>query len=496
MLKHHFTLICIAVALAAPLVAVAQEKGAVDSTLLARFEKHAAADPNLTRLINAATNNDIRDLSLNRELLRTHDSRFNFEVKATGIIDQKSSGRCWMFAGANAITPRVMNKLKLSDFHLSEAYLAFWDKLEKSNFFLETMIQLRDRDIDDRSLQMWLETPMGDGGWWSYFEKLIRKYGVVPASAMPETKQSSATDRVNGLLNTMLRKATAEIRRMHRAGKKEQDFRQYKENVLADVYKLLVFAYGQPPKEFVFRYEETKKDTSANAKGTDSATVTDSAKTKDSTETKVLVDHHCTPQSFFKEYYGDFTTEYVALVNNPAMKDSTLYQLTGSRNVLEDTDIKVLNLPSAKLKEYSYKMILDSQIVWFACDVGRDNYRDSGMFADNIYDYSTTLGIDLKTTKADRISYRDMSPNHAMVLLAVDTTEAGVPRKWRVENSWGSSIGSGGYWTMYDSWFDENVLLVMVDKKKLSQADAALLDQKPVVIEDWQPFFRELTRLQ
>ncbi|MCX6835593.1 MAG: hypothetical protein NTW07_10760 [candidate division Zixibacteria bacterium] len=496
MLKHHFTLICIALVLAAPLVGAAQEKGAVDSTLLARFEKRAADDPNLTRLTNAATNNDIRDLSLNRELVRTHNSQFNFVVKATGIIDQKSSGRCWMFGGANVITPRVMNKLKLSDFNLSEAYLAFWDKLEKSNFFLETMIQLRDRNIDDRSLQMWLEAPMGDGGWWTYFEKLIRKYGVIPESAMPETKQSSATGRVNGLLNTMLRKATAEIRRMHRAGKKEQDIRQYKENMLADVYKLLVLAYGQPPEEFVFRYEETKKETTANAKVTDSTITLDSAKTKDSTETKVLVDHHYTPQSFFKEYYGDMTTEYVALVHNPAMKDATLYELIGSRNVFEDSDVRFLNLPIAKLKEYAYKMILDSQIVWFACDVGRDNYRDSGMFAVNIYDYSTTLGIDLKTTKADRISYRDTSPNHVMVLLAVDTTEAGVPRKWRVENSWGSSTGSGGYWTMYDSWFDENVLLVMVDKKMLSEVDAALLDQKPVVIEDWQPFFRELTRLQ
>ena len=447
-------------------------------------------------MINAATNNDIRDLSLNRELIRTHDSRFNFEVKATGIIDQKNSGRCWMFAGANAVTPRVMNKLKLSDFNLSEAYLAFWDKLEKSNLFLETMIQLRDRNIDDRSLQMWLEAPMGDGGWWSYFEKLLKKYGAIPASAMPETKQSSATDRVNGLLNTLLRKTTAEIRRMHRAGETEQNIRQYKENILADVYKLLVYAYGQPPKEFVFRYEETKKDTTAISLAIDSSKTMDSAKTKDSSETKILVDRHFTPQSFFKEYYGDMTTDYVALVHNPAMKDATLYELMGSRNVFEDSDVRFLNLPIAKLKEYSYKMILDSQIVWFACDVGRDNYGDSGMFAVNIYDYSTTLGIDLKTTKADRINYRDMTPNHAMVLLAVDTTEAGVPRKWRVENSWGTSRGSGGYWTMYDSWFDENVLLVIVDKKLMSETDAAMFDQKPVVIEDWQTFFRALTRLQ
>jgi bleomycin hydrolase len=494
MLKTRSLMVAVVMLLAAPLFVVAQDKGAIDSTLLARFEKRAADDPNLPRLINAATNNDIRDLSLNRELVRTHDSRFNFEVKATGIIDQKSSGRCWMFGGANVITPRVMNKLKLSDFNLSEAYLAFWDKLEKSNLFLETMIEYRNRNVDDRSLQMWLEAPVGDGGWWNYFEDLIRKYGVIPASAMPETKQSSATDRLNGLLNTMLRKATAQIRRMHQAGKKEADIRGYKEDVLADAYKLLVAAYGKPPKEFVFRYEETKKDTAAKA--ADSTTAADSSKAKDTSETKILVDRQYTPQSFFKEFYGDMTAEYVALVHNPTMKDATLYELMGNRNVFENTDVRFLNMPIAKLKEYAYKMILDSQIVWFACDVGRDNYRDSGMFAVNIFDYSTTLGIDLSTTKADRISYRDMTPNHVMVLLAVDTTASGVPRKWRVENSWGSSAGSGGYWTMYDTWFDENVLLVLVDKKLLSETDAALLDQKPVVMEDWQPFFRALTQLQ
>ena len=466
-----------------------QSTGSITSELLARFDKRLADDPGLKRVINAATNNDIRDLSLNRELISTFDGRFNFELKGTKIIDQKGSGRCWMFAGCNVITPRVMTKLKLSDFGLSQAYVAFYDRLEKCNFFLETMISLRDRDINDRALQMYLENPIGDGGWWQYFEGLIRKYGVVPASAMPETKQSSATDRTNSLLNTLLRKATAEIRRMHRDGKKELAIRQYKESMLADIYRLLVCAYGCPPKEFVFRYEETRKD-SSKALGTDTTKKVDTAGTKTLTERKF------TPASFFKEYYGDLSTDYVAIVNNPAQKAQTLFQLMNSRNILEQQDVKFLNLPIASLKNYALKMIKDSQIVWFACDVGRDNFRDSGMFASNVWDYSSTLGVDLHTTKADRIAYRDETPNHAMVILATDTTESGTPRKWKVENSWGAAQGSGGYWTMYDSWFDDNVLLVMVDKKLLSPEDAALLDQKPVVIEDWQPFFRSLTLLR
>jgi bleomycin hydrolase len=457
--------------------------------MLAKFDKQVAGDPSIKRIINAATNNSIKDLSLNRELVTRHDGRFNFELKSSKIIDQKSSGRCWMFAGANTVTPKVMTKLKLSEFTISQAYIAFYDRLEKSNFFLEAMIAMRDIPVTDRVLAMYLQNPIGDGGWWTYFEGLIRKYGVVPASAMPETKQSSSTGSTNMLLSTLLRKGAAEIRNMAAKGENEPALRQYKDKMLGDIYRLLVSAYGRPPQEFVFRYEETKKFA-------DTSKLTDSTKKADSTEKKVLVEKTFTPQSFFTELYGDLTTEYVAIVNNPAEKERTLFEFENSRNIFEQPDIRFLNMPIEALKKYTYKMIRDSQIVWFACDVGRDNFGDSGMFISNVWDYSTTLGIDFSTNKADRIRYRDTDPNHAMVILGVDTALNGSVRKWKVENSWGSSPGSGGFWTMYDSWFDDNILLVMVDKKLLDADDAQLLDQKPVKVEEWRTFFKELTEIQ
>lgn len=98
--------------------------------------------------------------------------------------------------------------------------------------------------------------------------------------------------------------------------------------------------------------------------------------------------------------------------------------------------------------------------------------------------------------KADRIRYKAMSPNHAMVLTGVDTTDAGVPRKWLVENSWGEKRGDKGTWTMLDNWFDENVLLVIVDKRLLSAEDQKAWNQKPIMIADWEPFFLALQRLE
>lgn len=451
---------------------VAAQPGAIDDQMLSRFEQQVAKRGDIVRTINAATNNGIKDLSLNRALITNVDKQFNVKVKTTGIIDQRSSGRCWMFAGANAVTPKVMTRLKLSDFDLSQSYLAFYDKLEKSNMFLEEMIRLADQPLTDRSLQMYLDEPIGDGGWWHYFSDLIAKYGIVPSSVMPESKQSSSTGQINGLINTKLRQSAARLRTMKAAGKKVDDMRQAKEGILADIYRLLVYTYGVPPKEFTFRYEE----------GEDSS--------------KVLVEKAYTPHSFYDEFFGSEMPEYVAISNNPAQEYGKIYEMIEGRNVAERPDMKVLNAEIGKLKEYAFKAILDSQIVWFACDVGRDNFNDSGLFAVNVYDFNTTFDMNFDIPKADRIRYKAMSPNHAMVLTGVDTTDAGVPRKWLVENSWGEKPGNKGTWTMLDNWFDENVLLVIVDKRLLSPEDQKAWEQKPIMVADWEPFFKALQRLE
>ena len=173
-------LVCVALLLV-PALALPADPGSISPNLLNRFEQDLIKHDDLSRTINAATNVDFKALSLNRELIAGHDNQFNFKLEPAKVPDQKSSGRCWIFAGTNVVTPKIISRLKLPEFKLSQAYLSFWDKLEKANYFLEKMIEYRDRPIDDRSVQTWLEDPSGDGGWWAYFEGLMCKYGVVPA---------------------------------------------------------------------------------------------------------------------------------------------------------------------------------------------------------------------------------------------------------------------------------------------------------------------------
>ena len=456
---------------------ISAENGAIDENLLKSFKSKTDKEPNKELIINAVTNNKINDISLNREKVVNHSKLFSHKLKSSGITDQASSGRCWAFAGTNLFSPKVMTKLQLADFEISQAYIAFYDKLEKSNFFLERIIELRDKPLTDRSMEGLISYMFGDGGWWHYFLGLIDKYGIVPKEIMPETKQSAATGMVNNLGKTLLRSYASELRTMHENGKSVKDLRKRKDEMLAEVYKLLIYNYGTPPTDFVYRYEyKDKEDTLMKE--------------------KIIIENEYTPKSFYNEFFGENMPEYVAIVDNPTMEYNKLYRMEASRNIYENADFEVINLPIEKLKAYTRQSLLDSQAVWFACDVGQENYRDDAIMKTGIYDYEKIFGIDFSMTKKERLAYEEISPTHAMVITGVDTTKSGENRKWLVENSWGKKAGDDGFWYMYDDWFTEYVLLVIVDKNMLSDEDKKLFDSKPQIIADWEPFFLALRNIE
>ena len=490
------TIVC---GLSAVGIAQSEPAGTLTPDLLKKYAERFDQRTGTQLRINAITNNAIKDLSLDRSRIIGHNSRFNHELESNGITAQKSSGRCWLFAALNVVTPKVMADLKMDKFELSQPYLAFYDKLEKANRFLEDIILYRDSAIHSRTVQSVLETPFGDGGWWGYFTALIEKYGAVPKSAMPETKQSSKTGRINSLTSTLLRGYAAELRQMHTDGKSVNKLRDRKEEMLADVYEMLVYAYGPPPTEFDFRYEvKPDDDDEEDSEDGDSDHADNEAEDddddSDDEKSYDVIEQH-TPRSFYDKYVAAHVLSTVAICHNPTVAYDEVYQMEGGTNVQGAPELTVLNLPIGRLKYYTLKSLLDSQIVWFACDVGKDNYSDSGIFMPGIHDYGMTFQMDFAMTKTDRILYHDISPNHAMAIRGADTTDGGRAAKWLVENSWGKDAGNGGEWTMYDPWFDEYVMMVIIDKDLLDPKDARKLDKDPIIVPYWEPFFMALRQL-
>ncbi len=461
-----------------------QRSGGLSPELIRQLRGSFRMDDQTRVLHNAIANNEINDLVLNRSIIVKHNTQFSHTIKISGITNQHRSGRCWLFAGLNTLRPRIMDSQKLDSFEFSVSYLQFWDKMEKANLFLEYMIEFRDRDYLDRDFEMVAKSPLGDGGWWNYVTDLIDKYGVVPKSAMPTTISADNTRTINKVLTAKLRADAVKLHRMHRQGASLKKLREYKERSLADVYRVLVMALGEPPAEFEWRPKK-KKDQKKDAAKND-ASNTKGQKTDGDPRPILSLPRKFTPKSFYKHVVGLNLGDYVCLYSDPNNVFNKHYQFKYARNLYDKPDMHFVNLPINELKKIAMNSVKANQPVWFAADVGPDQSSKHGIMAERLFDYGPLFNLDLKMTKADRIRYRAGGSNHAMVFMGVDI-QSGKPTKWLVENSWGKKNGDEGKWTLYNDWFGEHVYVIIVHRRFVGKNALKIFNDKPVVLPSWYP---------
>lgn len=386
---------------------------------------------------------------------------FSDEVKTLPVANQKASGRCWIFAGLNILREIIAKACNLANFELSQNYVAFFDKLEKANYFMTSIIDLIDNQPDERTFMYLLDNAVGDGGQWDMFRNLVVKYGVVPKSVFDETYQSSNTRFSDQLLNAYLRQFAYEAQKLAKQNK-YKEIQGLKDESLNKIYSLLVNCFGVPPTQFDFEY--TDKDN------------------------KYHIETGYTPKSFFDKYIGSRIDDYVSIINSPTsdkpfMKSYTIDYLG---NVVEGKLVTHLNLPMERIKELIVKQIKGGDIVWFGSDVGAYGDRVSGVWDDQAYDYMSAFMFDIKFDKAAMLDYRASAMNHAMCLTGVNL-KGDVPTKWKVENSWGDNIGNKGYFIMSSTWFDLYVYQAVILKKYLTEEELNAYNQKPIVLKPWDP---------
>ncbi|MBL6921748.1 MAG: C1 family peptidase [Akkermansiaceae bacterium] len=451
----------------------AESPGALTPELLANLRDGYEMDAGDRARHNAVTNAEINKLALNREIVAGEDGHFSHKIKTKGITNQKSSGRCWMFAGFNVMRPKVINELGLDGFEFSNAYLQFWDKMEKSNLYLEDIIELRDVDRLDREWLLVNEWLVGDGGWWNYVTGLISKYGAVPSSVMPETHSSENTSTMNKVLARLLHSQAAALIKAGEAGSGEKALRTMKEKSLKEIYRFLAINLGEPPTEFEWRYQVKSKD------GKEDETVEVADKNLTSARSY-------TPQSFYKEFVGVDLNEFVCLYNDPSQEMNAHYRFHRARNIAGEDDMNFVNIEISQMKEIAVKSVLANQAMWFAVNMSEDQSREHGMMEVDLYDYETLFDVKLDLSKAERSRFGAGASNHAMVLTGVDLKE-GKPTKWLVENSWGDEKGNKGRWTLYDDWFTEHVYTIIVHRKHVPKETLAIFDQAAEVLPAWYP---------
>ena len=411
-----------------------------------------AGDAALRLVRNGVAQEGVDKLSLDREVLHPLTRVPSHKLDSWGVADQKASGRCWIFAGLNSLRGGLMEKAKLKDFELSQTYIYFFDKLEKANWFLSAMAELKDRDITDRTVTKLMDDPIDDGGQWSMFVALVEKYGVVPQYAMPETASSEATAMLNLNLQTVLRRAAHRIRRGEEGAHKQ---------ALADVYRILTANLGLPPENFVWQYRD--KDDEFHRAGT------------------------FTPQEFAKEYLPADLSEYVCVVNDPRNAYGKLYTVDYLGNVVGKR-VTYLNAPVEVLRGAARDSIKDGQPVWFGCDTDQQSDDEHGVWAKHLHDYAAFYGVEMGLDKAQRLRLHESLMTHAMVFTGADIAEGGAVHSWRVENSWGPKKADKGFWTMADDWFDEFVFEIAVHPSRLpEQYQAALKSESVTTLPAWDP---------
>lgn len=412
---------------------------------------------------SAVTRNGITESVLDPDVIKDMRHSFSLELKQGEITDQKQSGRCWMFSALNTMRYRIIKDLKLETFELSQAYPLFFDKLEKSNYFLESIIKTLDEDLQGRLVKHILADPLGDGGQWDMFVNLVNKYGVVPKYAMPEVNASSATREMDSYLTKMLRSFAKDLRKAHQEGKSLEELEKMKDGFNEDIYRALTLILGTPPKTIDFE-----------------------ARDKDD---NYICDKNLSPKEFFDKYVKMNIDDFVSLINAPTADKpfNETFTVDYLGNVCEGKPVKYLNLPIDELKKAAIRQLEDGYPVWMGCDVGQSFVRKEGILSTKAFKLEELFGLDFAMTKEDRLDYSESLMTHAMVFTGVDLDDEGNPIRWKIENSWGDRAGNKGYLVMSDEWFNEYMYQIAVDKKYLSDDQRKAWEKEPIHLKPWDP---------
>ena len=436
-------------------------EGALDAQATKKIVKSYQENPKNKVVRNALSRTQLTDAIYDSSAAISTQLSFSINVETMPVCNQKQSGRCWIFAGLNILREIIAKKCAIKEFELSQNYISLYDKIEKANFALESIITLAQYSPNERVLQFILDNPVSDGGQWDMFVNLVRKYGLLPKDAFPETAQSNATAASDFLVNAAIRDFAAKAHALSESGR-ANDIRGLKDETMEKIYHLFLSCFGVPPQTFDFEYVDNKG--------------------------KYHIEEKLTPKAFFEKYIGDSILQYQSIINSPTQdkpfnKNFTIDYLG---NVVEGRPINHLNLPMDRVKELIIKQLSEGLPVWFGSDVRFYRDRSSYAWDSKAFDYQAAFGFGIEFDKGKMLDYRHAAMNHAMVITGVDIKN-GKPVRWKIQNSWGADVGAKGYYVMSDEFFDVFVFQAVILRKYLTRSEITASNKAPTHLNPWDP---------
>jgi bleomycin hydrolase len=417
--------------------------------VLDSWEQEFVSDDKNLLAQQALGTSEIVKIVANKKAIKSDQYLFNTTVDIIGADtfynNQKSSGRCWIFATANVLRSHVIRSYNLDadKFQLSQSYLFFYDKLEKANLFLENVIATADLEIDDLYLMHIFKEPLSDGGQWDMIVNLLNKYGAVPVEHFPDNAQAMSSSKLNYILFEKLREYGLILRKLIKSDPKSVKI--VKHSMVKQIYQIISLALGTPPKPNTkFTWEFIDKE-------------------------KKFKYFETTPLKFYKDHIKFVAQDHFSLIHDPRNKFDHLYTVDKLNNIYGGKPIEYVNLDLPEIKQVAIKMLKANEPIFFGSDVGKFNDSKTGILDTQAYDYKLAFNTDFKISKAERLRTGSSQMTHAMVITGVHLDPNGNPVRWKIQNSWGEEVGEKGTFMMTDSWFDEYVFQIVTNKNFVSK---------------------------
>lgn len=445
--------------------------GALTKEVIAQLRNKFFAEPRNIQAQNVCSRSDPIEACISRQTYQIDNHIFQHKVdsEVKPVTNQKKSGRCWLFAALNVMRIPFMKQHNLEEFEFSQSYLFFWDKVERSNYFLHNIVKTAKRGdaLESRVVHYLLSNPIDDGGQWDMLKNLINRYGVMPKSCFPESFCSESSLQLNLLLRCKLREYAQALRTLVDNKASDAEIQQRINEQMVVIYRIVGICLGIPPETFTWEYYDKSK--SYNSIGPISGV------------------------EFYQKYVKPVfdVNEKVCLVSDPRSSNpfGNIYTVDLLGNMVGGSETIYNNQPAELLMELCAKSIKSNEAVWFGCDVAKRAVYKHGLEDVNAHDYKSMFGVDIQNTlsKADRLLYGESAMSHAMIFTAVSHDKDGQISKFRVENSWGEDRGDKGYFILTNKWFQEYVFEAVIDKKFVPADVLAVYDKKPITLPAWDP---------
>ena len=448
------------------LTASAQKEGGISQKMLDEIQKEQPLTAADGAWVNAIAANAIDNLATNHANAGALDTHFSIETRRQSITDQKQSGRCWMFSGLNVLRADYNLRTDSLTTDFSQAYLFFWDQLEKANLMLQGIIDTGSKPIDDQRVQFFFRSPIGDGGTFCGVADLADKYGLVPSEVMPESFSTDNTSKARQLISSKLREYGLQLREMVQKGKKTAALEKAKVRMLCQIYHMLQYTIGNPPQKFTYAFK--------NAKGE-----------------AVGEPREYTPLTFYKEVMAgqQLNGTFIMVMNDPRRDYYKTYEVELDRHTYDGHNWKYVNLPMDDIEQLAISTLRAGHKLYSSYDVGKQLDRKRGFADTGTFDYASLFSTNFPMTKAERISTFDSGSTHAMTLTAVDLDQKGRATKWKVENSWGADWGQKGCLIMTDRWFREYMFRLVVPSQYVPERVRKAYQQAPIMVMPEDPLF-------